>query len=122
MKKYVLPIVYSLGILLIGSLLSSTLYYFNITSEKLNTIILYLVSIIAMFTGATKLGKSINQKGIITGLIYYTVFLCLMVFLSLVIFKINMGFKSIIYYLVLLVFSILGGIVGKNMQEETDMG
>jgi len=82
---------------------------------------LYLISIIAIFVGAIKLGKSISQKGIVTGLIYFTVWLFIMIFLSLVVFKTNLGFKNIVYYLILLVFSMLGGILGKNSQEETDI-
>ena len=43
-----------------------------------------------------------------------------MVFLSNVIFKESFSIKNVIYYLVLLIFSILGGIIGKNMKEEID--
>ncbi len=122
MKNYMFSGLYTLGIMILGTLLSSVLYYFNLIGDNLNIIILYLISIIAIFVGAIKLGKKIKQKGIVTGLIYFTIWLFLMIFLSLVIFKINLGFKNIIYYFVLLVFSMLGGILGKNTQEETDIG
>ena len=85
MKKYLIPIGYSLGIILIGTLISSILYYFNITTDKLNKIFLYSISILSIFIGSLKLGK------------------------------------NLIYYLVLLVFSLLGGILGKNMNEEADI-
>lgn len=121
MKKYIFSSLYTLGIMIIGTLISSTLYYFNLIGDNLNKIMLYLISIIAIFVGAIKLGKSISQKGIITGLVYFTIWLFIMIFLSLVVFKINLGFKNILYYLILLVFSMLGGILGKNSQEETDI-
>lgn len=120
MKKYVFPVLYSLGIMLIGTLITSVLYYFNVTSSKLNTILLYLISIISIFVGAVSLAKKNNHKGIVTGLIYFTCFFVVMVFISLAFFKINLGLKSIIYYLILMVFSLLGGILGKNLNEETD--
>lgn len=121
MKKYVFPMLYSFGIMLIGTLISSILYYFNITSDKLNTIILYLISIISLFVGSLKLGKNFKQKGIISGLIFFTIWLVIMIFISIIIFKTNFILKNIIYYMILLIFSILGGILGKNAQEETDI-
>ncbi len=120
MKKYLVPILYTLGIMLLGSFISSILYYFNITSDKFNTILLYLISIVAIFVGALKLGKSFDQKGIITGLIYFTIWLIIMIFISLIFFKVDFGIKNIIYYAILLIFSMLGGIIGKNTKEETD--
>lgn len=121
MKKYIFPVLYSLGIILIGTLLSSTLYYFNITSDKVNTIILYLISIVAIFVGAFKLGKNLKQKGLITGLIYFAICFIIMLLLSLIAFKVSVGTKNIIYYLILLIFSMLGSVLGKNAQEETDI-
>ncbi len=120
MKKYLVPILYTLGIMLLGSFISSILYYFNITSDKFNTILLYLISIVAIFVGALKLGKSFDQKGIITGLIYFTIWLIIMILISLIFFKVDFGIKNIIYYAILLIFSMLGGIIGKNTKEETD--
>lgn len=120
MKKYLVPILYTLGIMLLGSFISSILYYFNITSDKFNTILLYLISIVAIFVGALKSGKSFDQKGIITGLIYFTIWLIIMILISLIFFKVDFGIKNIIYYAILLIFSMLGGIIGKNTKEETD--
>lgn len=120
MKKYVFPGLYSLGVILIGALFSSLLYYLNVTGDKLNSSILYATSIIAIFVGALKLAKNLKYKGLITGVIYFSIWFIIMLFFSLVIFKASFSIKNIIYYLVLLIFSILGSILGKNMQEETD--
>lgn len=118
MKKYLFPMLYTLGIILIGGLITSTLYYFNITSDKLNNILLYVISMLGIFVGAVKMSKNLNYKGIVSGALYFLFWIIIMLFLSLVFFKVNLSFKNIIYYLVLLVFSLLGGILGKNMQEE----
>ena len=119
MKKCVFPIMYSLVIMLIGGLLTTLLYYFNITNDKINKIILYLIGITAMFIGSLKLSKNLNQKGIISGLVYFTICFVVIIFTSLVILKVDFKLTNIIYYLVLLIFSLLGGIIGKNMKEET---
>lgn len=118
LKKYLFPIAYTILIILVGCLITSILYYFNITSDKLNAVFLYVTSILAMFIGTIKLGKNLKYKGIISGLIYFSFWFVIMLFLSLVFFKTDFSIKNVIYYLVLLIFSILGGVLGKNMQEE----
>ena len=120
MKKYLIPCLYTLSILLLGSFLSSIIYYFNLTSDKFNTILLYLIGIMSIFVGSLKLSKNLNQKGIITGVIYFGIFFVIMIFTSVVIFKSELNIKSFIYYFVLLIFSMLGGVLGKNMQEEKE--
>ena len=112
---------YTIGIILIGSLITSVLYYFNITSDKLNMIFLYAVSILAIFIGSIKISKNLKYKGIINGIIYFLSWFIIMIFLSLVVFKNNFTFKNLIYYVVLIVFSIFGGILGKNIENEKDV-
>lgn len=107
-------------IILIGSFLSSVLYYFNITSDKINNILLYLISIVGIFTGSIFFSKEIKYKGIINGLIYFVGWFTIMLLSSLIIFKITFKINSLIYYSVILIFSMLGGIIGKNLKEEND--
>ena len=120
MKKYIIPILYTIGIILFGALLSSILYYFNITSNKFNSSLLYLISVSAIFIGSFILSKSSNKKGIITGILYFIFWFIIMFILSILVFKPNLEGGIIIYYLILLLFSILGGIIGKNNKKESD--
>lgn len=120
MKKYLLPISYSLVVLLIGSLITTILYYFNLTSDKFNSILLYLVGIISIFIGSYLMSKKNKHKGILIGTFYFILFFIISLIISLFIFKTPFKFSNIIYYIIILLFSILGGIIGKNFQEETD--
>lgn len=120
MKKYLIPALYTLGIIVIGALLSSILYYFNITSSKINSILLYLISIAGIFTGSILFSKEMKYKGIISGIIYFMACFIVMGVLSLLIFKANFKLSSLIYYIVILLFSMLGGVIGKNLKEEND--
>lgn len=119
-KKYILPVIYTTAIIIIGTLFTSVLYYFNITSDKINNILLYLISIVAIFTGSLSFAKNMNYKGIISGLLYFAFWFIIMLLLSLIAFKASFSINSIIYYAVILVFSLLGGIIGKNTKEEND--
>ena len=105
---------------IIGALLSSILYYFNITSDKINNILLYLISIIAIFIGSIFFSKQLKYKGIINGLLYFMICFIIMAFFCLTIFKVDFKLNNLIYYLIILIFSILGGIIGKNLKEQND--
>mgnify|MGYP000005437820 FL=1 len=120
MKKYFLAFLYSFAILLIGSFITSILYYFNITGDKFNNILLYFISISSIFIGSTYFSKNMKYKGIINGIIYFLIWFIIMLFLSLVIFKAHFGIKNIIYYIVLLMFSLIAGILGKNLDDKND--
>lgn len=119
-KKYLIPILYTLTIVLIGTFLSSILYYFNITTDKLNNILLYLISIVGIFTGSIFFSKETKYKGIINGLLYFVGWFVIMLLSSLIIFKTSFKINSLIYYSIILIFSMLGGIIGKNLKEEND--
>lgn len=120
MKKYLIPALYTLGIIFIGTLVASVLYYFNITSSKINSILLYLISIAGIFTGSILFSKEIKYKGIISGIIYFMACFIVMGILSLLVFKASFKLSSLIYYTVILIFSMLGGVIGKNLKEEND--
>lgn len=120
MKKYLIPALYTLGIIVIGTLVSSALYYFNITSSKINSILLYLISIAGIFTGSILFSKEIKYKGIISGIIYFMACFIVMGILSLLVFKASFKLSGLIYYIVILIFSMLGGVIGKNLKEEND--
>lgn len=120
MKKYLTPILYTLAFLVIGTFFTSILYYFNITSDKVNQILIYLIAIIAMFVGSIIFAKNNKYKGIISGLLYFVCWFVIMLIMSLLVFKSSFKISSLIYYGVLMIFSVLGGIIGKNYQEEND--
>ena len=114
MKKIITSYAYSILIIIVGAMFSSILYYFNITSGKVNSIILYLLIGISIITGSIKFSKNMKYKGIINGLIYFISWLIFMFFTSIIIFKCKLDLKMIVYYIILCITSILGGIIGKN--------
>ena len=120
MKKYLLPTAVTTMVVLVGTLIISTFYYFNLISDKLNTIFLYLVSITAMFSGAFLLGKQTKEKGYLSGIIYYFAWLVIMIILSLVFIKASFSVSMLIYFIVLLISSILGSSIGINYKKEAD--
>lgn len=120
MKKHIGAFLYSFTSLLIGSFIVSILYYFNITSDKFNNILLYFISISSIFIGSTYFSKNMKYKGLINGVIYFLIWFIIMLFLSLIVFKTHFGIKNIIYYIILLIFSLIAGVLGKNLEDKSD--
>ena len=118
-KKIVKSILYTILITLISLVFTSILYYFNITNDKINSILIYLTSIASMFTGSLILSKHIKKRGITCGTLYFTGWFLLLILLSLI-FKADFNLSMFIYFIVLLLFSILGGIIGKSFIEENE--
>ena len=70
-----------------------------------------------MFTGSLILSKYTKKIGIACGSLYFTGWFVLLILLSLV-FKTDFNLSMFIYFVILLIFSMLGGIIGKNFIEE----
>lgn len=120
MKKYLFLVLYSLGIILIGCLFSSILYYFNITNDKINNLLICLINIIAIFTSSFYLSENIKYKGLVTGLICFLIYVIPVILIKLSILNTNVSLGNILFYLVLLIFSEIGSIIGKNIKKEND--
>lgn len=112
-------VLYTVLIALISLIFTSVLYYFNVTSDKLNKILIYLSSIVSMFTGSLILSKYTKKRGITCGTLYFTGWFVILILLSLI-FRSDFNLSMFIYFIVLLIFSMLGGIIGKNFAEENN--
>ncbi len=117
MKKCLLGFLYTFLFLIVGCFISTLLYYFNILSDKANTIFLYIIIILSSIIGSVKFSRHLKYRGIINGLIFYLVCIILFILSSVIIFKSNFSLKNLVYYLVMLLSSVLGGIIGKNKEE-----
>lgn len=86
------------------------LCYLNILKGKGITIINLLIPIISIFAGSFNFCK---KHGWLEGLIYGFVALIIMLLINIFIYK-GFAIKTLIYYLILLISSMLGGMIGIN--------
>lgn len=113
MKKYLKGYIYYLSILLISSLIICILYFFNLLKVNLYSNLLYILSVISSFIGSYIFSKNLNKKGLITGSIFFLSTSFIM-FLTSYIINNNLNISTLIYYLIILLSCLLGGIISKN--------
>ena len=115
-KKYLISYAYTLGIIIGGTFLITVLNYFNIFTSNLTNIIKLIIVIVSMFIGAFLLEKKSLKKGYIEGIKYSIVFIVLLVIINLLFVK-EFNVKSIIYFLIIIISSTFGSMLGINKKR-----
>lgn len=113
MKNYIKPLLYIFGIILISVFVLTILNYFNIIKGNLLNIFKLIIPLISFFIGGIMIGRRSEQKGWINGIKLSLLTILIFIILSLI-FKIEINFKNIFYYLILLVTTTFGSMIGIN--------
>ena len=104
-------------IILICSIIIITLInYFNIISDKTSKILLLIVTIISIIISSFKLGKNTSHKGLIEGLKFGLIISLSFIIISLLL-KYNYKISNYLYYIIIIISSIFGSIIGKNRRK-----
>lgn len=117
LKIYGLRLTYTIASILLSLLFITILYYFNIiggTTYKILKIILLLLNI---FISSFILGKTANNKGFLEGIKFATIIIPIFLILTLLTNQ-TLQIKMIIYYLIILLASTFGGMVGISRKKE----
>lgn len=103
----------SMIIFILSLFLVTLLNYFNIINDSILNILTYIIPFISFFIGAFILGTKSNIKGFLEGLKFSLIFILLFVLINLLLKnKFNLG--SIIFYLIIIISSVTGSILGIN--------
>lgn len=105
-----------LGYILIISLILSLIYYFtNISYKTISSIILVMILGLFFYLGF-KNGKESKSKGYLAGLKMGAIFVGIMFLFNLLFIR-TFKLSLFIYYLLLLMSSVLGGMLGINRKK-----
>ena len=110
-KKYLKSILSVVIILVIGILITSILNYFGVFNDTFNVILKLIIVISALFYGGFILGKNSNKKGYIAGLKSGGIITILLLIYNLIMNN-PFNIKSIIFYIIILAVSVIGGMFG----------
>ena len=102
-------------ILLGGVFIITLINYFNIMNDKIISIIRFILPMVSIFVSSYRLGKSSDKKGYLEGLKFGGIII--LIFMLLVIIFDKLSWKSIIYYGILLLTSIMSSMIGINRKK-----
>ncbi|MEG0577067.1 MAG: TIGR04086 family membrane protein [Bacilli bacterium] len=105
---------YSLSFLLLSVLFITVLGYFNII--KYIEIYKFIIIIASLFIGGYIMGNSVSIKGWLSGLKYSLLFILFSVLITLFFSKFSL--KCLMYYFILLVSGVFGGMIGITRKKE----
>ena len=114
--KYLKTLMIEFIILLASTLFITILYYFNLISNNLNSILKIIIFIITFLVSGIYIGKKSNKKYYLEGLKISIINIILFLILSLL-FKYEFNIKQVLYYLLLAITVVIGSITSGNLKK-----
>ena len=87
-------------------------------NSGITTIIMLICNLILFFTLNFYNAFKIKKKGFLEGIILGCIFIALMFIIKTILFKPHFTISTFIYYLILLITSIFGGMMGVNKKSD----
>ncbi len=106
-----------LGFIVITSFIFSSLYYFNIISSSISSFMDIIIPSISFLVSGIYMGKKVLSKGWLEGLKIGLILLFVFILISILLFNYTYDFKNLLYYIILLISSMLGGMIGINRKK-----
>lgn len=113
-EKYIINFFYLICIIMGYLLIFSTLHYFDVLSYSVIKVLSFIMIIILMGYLSYKYSRKSKYKGLVNGVIIGAINICFFLMLSLIC-GLSINF---LYYIILLIPSLIGGIIGKNAKEK----
>lgn len=92
---------------------------FNLFKLKTNRIMIIIIGAILMFIIGLILGKQSESKGYLNGLLLSVITILLLVITSLI-FKFPLNINTLIYYVILIITTVLGSMIGINKKTKAN--
>ena len=116
LKKFLFSYLITFIILFIFIIFINIFYYFNMLNENIYHFIKLIILVCSIFIGSFNLGTKSNYKGFIDGFIFGLIIICVLFIISLLFSNIQL--KLVLYYLVILSSSTLGGTIGIRKKKK----
>ena len=118
LKKLGLSFIYIIGTILVLTFITTILSYFNILNDKITSIVKIIIPIISMLIGGFYIGKNSFKKGFLEGLKLGGIFSCILIIFNYLAFNNSFKLKYLLFYLILIITSILGSMIGINKKKQ----
>ena len=119
-KKYAICLGYTFIFIIGATLILTILNYFNIIKGTMLTILKVIIPLASIFISSIKLGLQTNEKGYIEGLKLGTIFIFIIFLFSILGLSTKLSLFHLLYYIAILLFSVLGAMLGINKKQATE--
>lgn len=117
--KYLKSLIFILVPMFVLNVIATLLYYFNILgSGSINYIKLFIIAI-SMLIGGIYIGSKASKKGWLEGVKVGIEVIVLLFIIGYLAFDKGLNIKTLVYYFILLVSSVLGSMIGINKKKST---
>ena len=120
LKKLTKSLGISLAFLLLITLLITIFNYIGVIGLKIVTSFSYITPFISIFIGSILLGKTSNNKGWLEGIKYGLICIVIFFIFNYLAFDSGVNISNIFLYIITLIASVLGGMVGINLKKDND--
>jgi len=104
--------IYIISILFISTIIMTLFNYIGFFGNKLVTLFKIIIPIISLFVGGFIIGKSSKQKGWLEGLKLGLLVLVILFMINYIFLNQKIEIRNIIFYLILLISTVFGSMVG----------
>ena len=115
--KYLKTLIYILIPIIILNIILSLMYYFNIIGNNTSNYLKLFIVAVSMLIGGIYIGSRSSKKGWLEGLKVGIGVIVLFFIISYLAFDQGMSIKTVSYYFILLVSSMLGSMIGINKRK-----
>lgn len=116
--KYLKSFLWFIIPFIIISLIVTILYYFNLINENIYIYTRFIMSLLSLFIGGLYLGRHSLKKGWLEGLKFGGIIIVFLTIIYYVLFGFCFSMRTFIYYLILLLSSVLGSMFGiRNVEK-----
>jgi len=112
MKKFLFSYLFIIIIFLIMIFLITLMNYFDVLSGSFSMIFKMIIPIVSMLIGSIYLGRKSKEKGYLEGIKLGVVFVVVLFLFSFLGLDKSINTTRIIYYLIIIVSSMLGSMIG----------
>ena len=116
MKKFIKPLLYSFGILFVLTFVITLLNYIGLISGLPLKIIKIIIPIVSYFIPGFMIGKNSDKKGWLSGIEIGLIITIILLIIN-VLFKTETSIYLILFYIGLIIISILGSMLGINKKK-----
>ncbi len=117
MKLYLKTILRVFVLILIFTFILTVFHYFNIINERFLDLFKMIISSITIIMGGYKIGKNSIKKGWLEGIKFGLIIISIFLVIVLI-FKFDFSIKNLIYYLIILLSSVFGGMIGISKKPQ----